>query len=189
VDIPTGPGPRLDFIMHPSFEDSSLEAEIVAEMPRAREYEASRLTMKAPASLPPALASLFEWPLLERDQERHLFRKMNYLKYRAAKLRDRLTEAGQGREDFERLCAEANAVKELLINANMRLVVSAVKRYTTGAAHFFELLAEGKRILTRAVETFDFDRGHKFMTYATWAIMTRIAPSTSAETPQPGGSE
>jgi RNA polymerase sigma factor (sigma-70 family) len=183
----------LEFIPHDSFEDRSMEAEIRGPMPDAEAYEAKRREMKVPRDVPPELAALYEVPLLNKDQEQHLFRKMNFLKYKAAKLRNRLRkqdDAGhvdptrvriQGLKDIEDLQNEANAVKDQLINANMRLVVNIAKRHSAQADNFFELLSDGNMSLMRAVEKFDFGRGFKFSTYASWAIMKNFARSIPDE--------
>ncbi len=184
-------GQPLEYIDHPSFEDPSLEGEIGGPMPGADEYEAKRRGMRVPKDVPPELAPLYEWPLLSKEQEQHLFRKMNFLKSQAAKLRDGLTtESGKidsthvstrDLERIEELQAEANEVKDLLINANMRLVVSIAKRHAGQAENFFELLSDGNMSLIRAVEKFDFGRGFKFSTYASWAIMKNFARSIPEE--------
>lgn len=184
-------GQPLDYMYHPSFDDPSLEGEILAPMPGAEDYEAKRRSMKVPKDVPAELAPLYEWPLLSKEQEQHLFRKMNYLKYKAANLRKGLTTASgkidsthvttRELEEIERLQGEANEVKDLLINANMRLVVSIAKRHAAQADNFFELLSDGNMSLIRAVEKFDFGRNFKFSTYASWAIMKNFARSIPEE--------
>ncbi|MGH7172453.1 MAG: sigma-70 family RNA polymerase sigma factor, partial [Gemmataceae bacterium] len=184
----------LDYIPHPSFDDASLEAEMRAPMSDAEGYEAKRRAMHAPKDVPPELASCYEYPLLSKDQEQHLFRKMNFLKHKAAQLRDQLRkEGGEGNEvdpsrvrnqtlkEIEDLQKEANVVKELLINANMRLVVSIAKKHAAQADNFFEVVSDGNMSLIRAVEKFDFGRGFKFSTYASWAIMKNFARSIPDE--------
>jgi RNA polymerase sigma factor (sigma-70 family) len=184
----------LDYIPHPSFDDPALEAVITAPMPDADAYEAKRRAMHAPKDVPPELASCYEYPLVSKDQEQHLFRKMNFLKHKAAKLRNQFRKEGgevnevdpgrvrnQTLKDIEDLQKEANAVKELLINANMRLVVSIAKRHAAQADNFFELVSDGNMSLIRAVEKFDFGRGFKFSTYASWAIMKNFARSIPDE--------
>src|SRR5204863_6413826 len=81
----------------------------------------------------------------------------------------------QDLEEIERLQHEANEVKERLISANMRLVTSIAKRHAGQTDNFFELLSDGNMSLIRAVEKFDFGRGFKFSTYASWAIMKNFA--------------
>ena len=61
------------------------------------------------------------------------------------------------------------------MRANLRLVVSIAKRHVGPADNFFELVSDGNMSLIRAVEKFDFARGNKFSTYASWAIMKNFA--------------
>jgi RNA polymerase sigma factor (sigma-70 family) len=174
----------LAFIYHPSFEDASLEQTILAPMPGLADYEQQRQKMHAPKDAPPELAPLYEMPLLNKEQEQHLFRQMNYLKFKAAQLRGKLdpTRARiQQIRDIEDLEHRASAVKDQLINCNMRLVVSIAKRHAAQADNFFELLSDGNMSLIRAVEKFDYSRGNKFSTYATWAIMKNFARSIPEE--------
>ena len=67
------------------------------------------------------------------------------------------------------------AVKNQIIQANLRLVVSIAKRHVSQTENFFELVSDGNMSLIRAVEKFDFARGNKFSTYASWAIMKNFA--------------
>jgi len=74
----------IDHIHNPSFEDAALEREILAAMPGADEYEARRAAMKVPRDVPAEPAPLYREQLLSKEQEQHLFRKMNFLKFKAA---------------------------------------------------------------------------------------------------------
>jgi len=139
---------------------------------------------RAPGGLPPYLSSLYEVPLLTHKQEVHLFRKMNYLKYLASKLRKKLDPAQPKRklmDEIERLYEEAVATKNQIIRANLRLVVSIAKRHVNPGINFFELVSDGNMSLLRAVEKFDYARGYKFSTYASWAIMKNFARSIPDE--------
>jgi RNA polymerase sigma factor (sigma-70 family) len=174
----------LDYIYHPSFDDPSLEAEILGPMPAHEDYEARKRAMRIPRDVPPELASLYELPLLNKEQEQHLFRQMNFLKHQLKKLRDGLDPARartQDLKDIEDLQEQAQHVKDLLISANMRLVVSIAKRHSGQTDNFFELLSDGNMSLIRAVEKFDYSRGNKFSTYASWAIMKNFARSIPEE--------
>jgi len=185
----------LDYIYHASFDDPSMEADILAPMPDAEGYDARRRDMKAPRDVPAELAPLYEVPLLNKEQEQHLFRKMNFLKHKAAQLRQQLCKQEEGaapRVDpsrvrienlnrIEELQQQASEVKDQLINANMRLVVNIAKRHAGQSDNFFELLSDGNMSLIRAVEKFDFGRGFKFSTYASWAIMKNFARSIPDE--------
>jgi RNA polymerase primary sigma factor/RNA polymerase sigma factor len=165
----------LDFIPSPEFDRAGAEKEILAPMPESpKPARDGRL----PSGLPPYLSSLYEVPLLNREQEGHLFRKYNFLKYKAAKLRDELDPARAKRslmDEIEELQQQALATKNQIIRANLRLVVSIAKRHVGAAGDFFELVSDGNVSLMRAVEKFDYTRGNKFSTYATWAIMKNYA--------------
>jgi len=181
----------IDYIFHASFDDPALEAVITADMPDAEAFEESRRKMRIPKDAPPELMSNYEMPLLTKDQEQHLFRKMNFLKYRAAKLLEGM-RLPSGLINYARLrvetldqieanLKEATKVKELLIRCNMRLVTSIAKRHAGQVENFFELLSDGNMSLMRAVEKFDFSRGNKFSTYASWSIMKNYARSIPDE--------
>ena len=173
----------LDYIPNEQFSrirTEKAESQVVGPMPPADQpARKSRL----PSGLPPYLASLYEVPLLTREQEAHLFRKMNYLKHKASRLRDALEEmieSGQQPKSslmdrIEKLYDEAVATKNEIIRANLRLVVSIAKRHVGPSENFFELVSDGNMSLIRAVEKFDFARGNKFSTYASWAIMKNFA--------------
>jgi RNA polymerase primary sigma factor/RNA polymerase sigma factor len=148
--------------------------------------ESDRPTRKSrvPSGMPPYLASLYEVPLLTREQEAHLFRKMNYLKYKASRLRDALDvnrPKSRLMDQIEKLYDESVATKNQIIAANLRLVVSIAKRYVGRAADFFDLVSDGNMSLIRAAEKFDVSRGNKFSTYASWAIMKNFARTIPAE--------
>ena len=129
--------------------------------------------------LPPYLQNLYEIPLLTAEQERDLFRRYNFLKYRAANLLAEIDECEVTAEQLatlRQLLAGAEAVKNRIISANLRLVVSIAKRHVNGKApNFFEVVSDGNLSLMRAVENFDYARGNKFSTYATWAIVKNYA--------------
>ncbi len=181
----------LDFIYNECFADPAMEEEIMDLMPDHEKYEAARNSMKVPKDVPLELASLYEMPLLNKPQEQHLFRKMNFLKHKANQLRERLTlQSGeldssrirtQDLDKIEELQEEALNIKELLINCNMRLVVSIAKRHAGQTDNVFELISDGNISLIRAVEKFDYARGNKFSTYASWAIMKNFARSIPEE--------
>ncbi len=171
----------LEYIYHESFDQPDADQVILTEMPQA---ETLGRRMRVPPGLPPYLAALYEHPLLTREQEYHLFRKYNYLKYKAAKLREQLSiEQARPRlmDQIERLYEEAVRVKNQIVQANLRLVVSIAKRHVTPSDDFFSLVSDGNMSLIRAVEKFDFSRGNKFSTYASWAIMKNYARTIPEE--------
>ena len=171
----------LDYIGNEQFASlrSRKEAEILAPLP---ESDTPTKKPRAPSGLPPYLASLYEVPLLTREQEVHLFRKLNYLKYEASELRAQLDVNRPNSPLMDRideLYDESLAIRNHLIQANLRLVVSIAKRHVGPAGDFLDLVSDGNMSLIRAVEKFDFARGNKFSTYATWAIMKNFARTMS----------
>ncbi len=165
----------IDYMPNPYFGRASAEATIMAPAPGA---DQAVKKARVPSGLPPYLASLYEVPLLSREQEAHLFRKMNFLKYRASKLRETIDPAcarASVMDAIENLYDQAVAVKNDIVRANLRLVVSIAKRHVGQGENFFELVSDGNMSLIRAAEKFDFARGNKFSTYATWAIMKNFA--------------
>ena len=172
----------LDFMDNEEFHRKSAYKKIVdSDLPVPE--KATRRT-KAPAGLPRYLASLYENALLTREQEGHLFRKFNYLKCKALQLRDKLdpTKArSSDMDEIERLYEEAVQVKNRIVKSNLRLVVSIAKRHVGAADDFFQLVSDGNMSLIRAVEKFDYARGNKFSTYASWAIMKNFARTIPGE--------
>jgi RNA polymerase sigma factor (sigma-70 family) len=79
------------------------------------------------------------------------------------------------RRELQALAADGESAKDLLLRANLRLVVSLAKRYTGRGMPFLDLIQEGNLGLIRAVEKFDYAKGFKFSTYATWWIRQAIS--------------
>jgi RNA polymerase sigma factor (sigma-70 family) len=181
----------IEYIHNETFDDPAREATIVADMPEVQAFEDHRRQMRIPKDAPPELISNYEMPLLTKEQEQHLFRQMNFLKYKAAHLLKEMTLPSglinyaklrvDALDQIEDNLKQANKVKELLIRCNMRLVTSIAKRHAGQAENFFELLSDGNMSLMRAVEKFDYFRGNKFSTYASWAIMKNFARSIPDE--------
>ncbi|MCY2985194.1 MAG: sigma-70 family RNA polymerase sigma factor [Planctomycetota bacterium] len=165
----------LDYIPNAEFDDESRVDEMTADLPAAVEPVRK---VRAPSGLPPYLASLYDVPLLNREQEYHLFRKMNYLKHVAAKLRAELDPKAplvSLMDRIEKLYEQSVAVKNKIVQANLRLVVSIAKKHVDPNDDFFGLISDGNMSLIRASEKFDYSRGNKFSTYASWAIMKNFA--------------
>jgi RNA polymerase primary sigma factor len=96
---------------------------------------------------------------------------------RLAQLEERYGADGVPRDALKRerrLVASGQEAKDLLVEANLRLVVSIAKRYRNRGMAFLDLIQEGNLGLMRAVEKFDYTRGFKFSTYATWWIRQAI---------------
>lgn len=85
-----------------------------------------------------------------------------------------LARLGATKDELDWLMGEGKRAKNHMLEANLRLVVSLAKRYTGRGMAFMDLIQEGNLGLNRAVEKFDFKRGYKFSTYATWWIRQAI---------------
>jgi RNA polymerase primary sigma factor/RNA polymerase sigma factor len=170
----------LDYMPNALFSRTS--AEKVVDQPFPGVPDAKRV--RRPSGLPAYLASLYEVPLLTREQEVWLFRKFNYLKHKAVTLRGQLDiERPSARlmDQIERIYTEIVELKNRIVRANLRLVVSIAKRRVSPGDSFFDLVSDGNMSLIRAVEKFDYARGNKFSTYASWAIMKNYARSIPDE--------
>ncbi len=152
----------------PGMTTESLDYESIVE----DGYNAS-----APSELPAHLRRMCDTSLLTHEQEQVLFKEMNYLKFRANVLRSRLDPDQVDHSTIraiDRLLAQAQLIQEHLIKANMRLVMSIVKKYVTRQHSFDDLLSEGTFTLMQAVEKFDYSRGFRFSTYAYRSIVRGI---------------
>lgn len=172
----------LEYMDSPEFHRKAAERKIVQEEMPAPEGVTRKA--KPPAGLPRYLASLYETPLLSREQEQYLFRKYNFLKYQAAKLRSQLNPAQAKTslmDQIEKIYEQAVKTKNKIVQANLRLVVSIAKKHVVANEDFFQLVSDGNMSLIRAVEKFDYTRGNKFSTYASWAIMKNFARTIPSE--------
>jgi RNA polymerase primary sigma factor len=113
-------------------------------------------------------------PLLTAEDEVELAKSIEAGLYSEEKLNGHFTLATGDRADLEWLAADGVRGKQRLIEANLRLVVSIAKRYIGRGLVFLDLIQEGNLGLIRAVEKFDYTRGYKFSTYATWWIRQAI---------------
>ncbi|KOX07409.1 RNA polymerase primary sigma factor/RNA polymerase nonessential primary-like sigma factor [Micromonospora profundi] len=112
--------------------------------------------------------------LLTAAQEVELARRVEAGLFADEKLATCTPVSPELRADLELIVAEGRAAKDHLLEANLRLVVSIAKRYTGRGMAFLDLIQEGNLGLIRAVEKFDYTKGYKFSTYATWWIRQAI---------------
>jgi RNA polymerase primary sigma factor len=153
--------PNADFARGTSRRDEAM-LEVAAACTR-------RDVQPRPRDLPVHLARLCQTALLSAAEERQLFEAMNYLKYRVNVLRAKLRSESPDRrlvEKAQRLLDAATIIRDHIVQANMRLVISIVKKFVTPQYSFDELLSDGIDTLIQAVDKFDFDRGFRFSTYA-----------------------
>ncbi len=114
-------------------------------------------------------------PLLNAEQEVELAKRIEAGLFAEEKLAEgRRTLTTDARIDLEWIAEDGTRAKNHLLEANLRLVVSLAKRYTGRGMLFLDLIQEGNLGLIRAVEKFDYTKGYKFSTYATWWIRQAI---------------
>jgi RNA polymerase primary sigma factor len=113
-------------------------------------------------------------PLLNAEQEVELAKRIEAGLFAEEKLAESERMNTDQRIDLEWIAEDGRRAKNHLLEANLRLVVSLAKRYTGRGMLFLDLIQEGNLGLIRAVEKFDYTKGYKFSTYATWWIRQAI---------------
>ncbi len=173
---------RWDFVHHELFDAPNADA-LILDVPEPVCTDAKK--SPAPRKDAPAyVQSLYRTPLLSREQEHDLFRRYNYLKFKVSKAIAAMDLDEIGQALFDRvtdLVQRVETMRQRIIQANLRLVVSIAKKHVGWSPEFFQVISDGNMSLMRAVEKFDFGRGTRFSTYATWAIVKNYARSIPEE--------
>jgi RNA polymerase primary sigma factor len=154
------------------FEWDDEESEALKQARRDAELTASADSVRA------YLKQIGKVPLLNAEQEVDLAKRIEGGLYASERLR-LAEEDGEElptplRRDLDWISRDGERAKNHLLEANLRLVVSLAKRYTGRGMAFLDLIQEGNLGLIRAVEKFDYTKGYKFSTYATWWIRQAI---------------
>ncbi|MBV1851503.1 RNA polymerase sigma factor [Catellatospora sp. NEAU-YM18] len=154
------------------FEWDAEESEALKQARKDAELTASADSVRA------YLKQIGKVPLLNAEQEVELAKRIEAGLYAAERLRQAEEEGLQLTRDMQRdllwVSRDGERAKNHLLEANLRLVVSLAKRYTGRGMAFLDLIQEGNLGLIRAVEKFDYTKGYKFSTYATWWIRQAI---------------
>ncbi|TCC47585.1 RNA polymerase sigma factor [Kribbella capetownensis] len=186
IDPKTGKPRSLDDVDEADFSPDAVkplekeltedEGFVVSEADETDEPE--QQVMVAGATADPVkdyLKQIGKVPLLNAEQEVELAKRIEaglfaeeQLGDEAAKLKDKV------RDEYDWISEDGRRAKNHLLEANLRLVVSLAKRYTGRGMLFLDLIQEGNLGLIRAVEKFDYTKGYKFSTYATWWIRQAI---------------
>jgi RNA polymerase primary sigma factor len=138
--------------------------------------EAEELALKAPTNDPVRmyLKEIGKVPLLTAEEEVDLAKRIEAGLFSSEKLATSKKLQDKMRRDLEWIERDGQLAKKKLVEANLRLVVSIAKRYVGRGMLFLDLIQEGNLGLIRAVEKFDYTKGYKFSTYATWWIRQAI---------------
>ena len=155
-----------------TFDDEEEESEALKQARKDAELTASADSVRA------YLKQIGKVALLNAEEEVDLAKRIEAGLYAAERVRsgeDRGEKlAHQLRRDLNWIIRDGERAKNHLLEANLRLVVSLAKRYTGRGMAFLDLIQEGNLGLIRAVEKFDYTKGYKFSTYATWWIRQAI---------------
>jgi RNA polymerase primary sigma factor len=155
--------------------EDSLEDD--AESTRVRRKQEEELALKTPTSDPVRmyLKEIGKVPLLTAEEEVDLAKRIEAGLFASEKVATTTKKVPDKlRRELEAIERDGQIAKRKLVEANLRLVVSIAKRYVGRGMLFLDLIQEGNLGLIRAVEKFDYTKGYKFSTYATWWIRQAI---------------
>ena len=158
-------------------EDVKAEATPVATAPE--DVDLSAIDIDDSISL--YLKEIGRIPLLTAEQEVSLAKRMEAGKNAKRSLSKNGRLGEEERDDLRWTIRDGKAAQEHLIKANSRLVVSVAKKYVGRGVPFLDLIQEGNIGLIRAVKKFDYRRGYKFSTYATWWIRQAVTRAIAAD--------
>lgn len=160
--------PSFDFAEMPDLMDLEVEIEGDDET-----FDLSGVSSDDTVGL--YLKEMARVPLLTTEEEVDLARRLEYgIKISDKLNRMKIEPAAADREQMEAVIEDGKLAREHLIKANTRLVVSIAKKYMGQGVPFLDLIQEGNLGLMKAVEKFDYRRGYRFSTYATWWIRQTI---------------
>ena len=180
VVVTVGKKRSLDDVDESTFEpaeEAKLEVELtedegftLSEADDADEPEQQVLAAGATADpVKDYLKQIGKVALLNAEQEVELAKRIEAGLFADEKINDERSKIKTSQlDDFDWIAEDGRRAKNHLLEANLRLVVSLAKRYTGRGMLFLDLIQEGNLGLIRAVEKFDYTKGYKFSTYATW---------------------
>ncbi|MFN8189617.1 MAG: RNA polymerase sigma factor [Nocardioidaceae bacterium] len=164
-----------DVVADPTIVEDERQAFVVSDADDTGEPE--QQVMVAGATADPVkdyLKQIGKVPLLNAEMEVELAKRIEAGLFSDEKLAKGGKISDKMREELEWIAEDGRRAKNHLLEANLRLVVSLAKRYTGRGMLFLDLIQEGNLGLIRAVEKFDYTKGYKFSTYATWWIRQAI---------------
>lgn len=164
---------EIKVFYHSSFDDPKEHEKIMAEMPDFEKYLKDKEKIKKinMEKISPEMLPCYESPLLTKEQEQHLFRKMNYLKYKASKFNGKSSPVFQIL--IKNFLKDAELIRNFIAECNFRLSAQVLR----GQLSFYRerslvegLLSDAYFDVLKSVDYFDWTLGHKFSTYATWVV-------------------
>jgi RNA polymerase primary sigma factor len=177
LEVPEGPEDLVEPEPgRPSAEAADEDEEVFAFSEDDDDLPAARVAISGATADPVKdyLKQIGKVPLLNAEQEVDLAKRIEAGLFAEEKLAEVQGMTPERRLDLEWIAEDGRRAKNHLLEANLRLVVSLAKRYTGRGMLFLDLIQEGNLGLIRAVEKFDYTKGYKFSTYATWWIRQAI---------------
>ena len=165
---------EVSFIFNSEFEDPDADHRILTEPAPRGDLKPDGASARYVDGYD---VSVGDVPLLTAEEERNLFRRMNYLKFRSTVLKSQLNPGHPDPDTLElieRLMDEGNVMRNHIVEANTRLVVSIAHRLRNASESFDEMISTGNVVLIKAAERFDYSRGFRFSTYATHSIQREL---------------
>jgi RNA polymerase sigma factor (sigma-70 family) len=173
---------KVEFVHSEEFEPRDAGDEILRRpLPHRGQEEERKLEpfdLVGENLLPEYMQVLKMTPVLTREEEIELFRRYNYLKFRFCRERGevKLSRVSAGRlSRLESYLEQAEEIRKLLVEANLRLVVSIAGKHTNDRAGFLELVSKGNLALIQAVEEYDYTTGFRFSRQASMRIAKEYA--------------
>lgn len=168
---------KLKHFHHSDFDKPSLASRIIGDIPDKDKYDQERLKVEKlqVKNKLPAMRPCYEEPLLTREQEYHLFKKMNYLKFMTARLRKKLRISRPDNElltKLESMFNEIYSIRNQLASSNFRLAGMILKsdfRYSGEATPDLPL-SDAYFDVLKSVDYFNYTLGNKFCTYCVWVL-------------------
>jgi len=161
---------NINYLDEAPDEDDAQDVDLT-EIEKLREKDKNDLAqIDADDSVGLYLKEVGRVPLLTAEQEVSLSKRIE----RGRKAREAMARGEGNRENLRLFIEDGWAAREHLITANSRLVISVAKKYMGRGVPFLDLIQEGNIGLIRAAKKFDYRRGHKFSTYATWWIRQAV---------------
>jgi len=180
---------KIEFVPSKEFLEENAEQKILAAPVNVQKPASDKtfepFELPGEHLLPEYLQTLKDTPVLNREQERQLFRRYNYLKYLASTIIARIKSnhvSSKRLKQVENNFAEAEAIRKTIIDANLRLVVSIASRHVKSGASFLELVSRGNFALIKAVEEFDYTTGIQFSKRASLNIAKEYAKVSGKST-------
>ena len=167
----------ISFISNESFETTAEQDLRQVDIKLYREERSASGSLDPDSVASSLLTALQQSRLLTFEGEQLLFKRLNFLRFRANAIQVSVNPKRPSKRklaELERLLSEARQVRDDLAEANLRLVASIAGKLAISREEFDEFFAEGNGILLYAIDKFDYSRGYRFSTYVTHAVQRHL---------------